>query len=66
MIKEVDLFGIFLPPMLVYGLAALVVWYVLRRGFAWMGLYRFVWHPALFNTALYVLVLASCVFIVFR
>ena len=66
MIKEVDLFGIYLPPLFVYGLGALSIWYVLRRGLAWAGLYRFVWHPALFNTALYVLVLALCVLVVFR
>jgi protein AaeX len=66
MIKEIDLFGVFLPPMFAYGAAALLVWYVLRRSFAWIGLYRFVWHPALFNTALYVLILAVCVSVVFH
>jgi len=66
MIKEIDLFGIYLPPMLAYAAAAALIWLVLRQCLAWAGVYRLVWHPALFNTALYVLVLSFCVTLVFR
>jgi protein AaeX len=66
MIKEVDLFGIYLPPMFVYAMAAGLIWLALRQCLAWAGAYRLVWHPALFNTALYVLILSLCVTIVFR
>ncbi len=66
MIKEVDLFGIYVPPMFAYAAAAAVIWIVLRRVLDGIGFYRFVWHPALFNVALYVFVLSVCVSFVFR
>jgi hypothetical protein len=65
MIREIDLFGVFLSPLVVYGAVAAVVWLVLRRVLAWIGVYRFVWHPALFNAALYALILAGCVMAAF-
>ncbi|MBF9234272.1 DUF1656 domain-containing protein [Microvirga alba] len=66
MIKEIDLFGVFVPPILAYAALAGVLWFGVSTSLGWAGFYRFVWHPALFNTALYVLILAGCVFIVFR
>ncbi|WP_414475416.1 DUF1656 domain-containing protein [Microvirga sp. M2] len=66
MIKEIDLFGVFLPPMFGYAAAAALIWLVLRKCLAWSGAYRLVWHPALFNTALYILILSFCVTVVFR
>lgn len=66
MIKEVDLFGIYVPPMFAYAAVAAVIWIVLRRVLGAIGFYRLVWHPALFNVALYVLVLSVCVSLVFR
>ncbi|MGO4571272.1 DUF1656 domain-containing protein [Microvirga sp. 2TAF3] len=66
MIKEIDLFGVFLPPMVAYAAVAAVLWLALRKVLTWIGIDRFVWHPALFNTALYVLVLAGCVMAVFH
>jgi len=49
MIGEVDLFGVFLPPFLVWVLIAQVIGVGLRRLFAAIGLYRFVWHRPLFD-----------------
>lgn len=66
MIKEVDLFGVYVPPMFAFAAAAAVLWIALRWVLAGIGFYRFVWHPALFNVALYVLVLSVCVSFVFR
>ncbi|MBM6592537.1 DUF1656 domain-containing protein [Microvirga pudoricolor] len=66
MIKEIDLFGVFVPPLLAYAAAAFAVWYVLREGLSAVGIYRFVWHAALFNTALYGLILSVIVIAIFR
>ena len=66
MIKEVDLFGIYVPPMFAYAAAAAVIWIALRWALSGIGFYRLVWHQALFNVALYVLVLSVCVSFVFR
>lgn len=59
MIGELDLYGVFLSPLLGLGVAALVIQFLLRRLLDRLGLYRWVWHRALFDTALYVLVLGG-------
>lgn len=57
MTGAIDLFGLYLPWLMpLAGLALLLLW-GLRRGLAALGLYRWVWHPALFDMALYVLLL---------
>jgi hypothetical protein len=61
MIKEINLDGIFLPPLLGYLVGTAVLWYVLRYLLDRFGIYRFVWHPPLFNTALYVMLLSAFV-----
>ncbi|MBR1222030.1 DUF1656 domain-containing protein [Bradyrhizobium sp. U87765 SZCCT0131] len=61
MIKEISIDGVFLPPLVGYLLGTTVVWYVARMLLAWLGVYRFVWHPPLFNTALYVILLGAFV-----
>jgi hypothetical protein len=66
MIREIDLFGVYLPPILAYAAGAAVLWLLSRRLLSWAGIYRFVWHPPLFNAALFVLILAVIVAIVFR
>lgn len=55
MIGEIDLFGVFLPPLLVWLgigllLSAATRWVLLR-----LGLYRYVWHRPLFDLALLVI-----------
>lgn len=61
MIKEINLDGIYLPPLLGYLAGTAVLWYVLRYLLTRLGAYRFVWHPPLFNTALYVMLLSAFV-----
>ena len=61
MIKEINLGGILLPPLMGYALAASLLWLVLRFGLTRASFYRFVWHPPLFNTALYVILLSIIV-----
>lgn len=61
MIKEVDLFGVFLPPLLLYAGLAALLWLPLRFALERVGFYRLVWHPALFNLAVYAITLAGVV-----
>lgn len=61
MIGEVSLYGIYFPPLLLLALLALVVSRLLHRVLARTGLYRHVWHPALFDFSLFVIVLGSLV-----
>jgi protein-S-isoprenylcysteine O-methyltransferase Ste14 len=63
MIGEVSLYGIYFPPLLLLALLAFVVSRLCSRVLARTGFYRHVWHPALFDFSLYVIVLGSLVFI---
>jgi hypothetical protein len=64
MIGEYNIDGVFLSSVLVSAVAALVAAFVLRRVLSWAGAYRFVWHPALFDTALFVILWAAAVALV--
>ncbi|CNC55847.1 efflux system membrane protein [Yersinia frederiksenii] len=47
------IFGLSFPPIFVELLLSLALFFVLRRVLQPTGIYEFVWHPTLFNTALY-------------
>lgn len=59
MTGHLNVYGVYVPVLLVAMLAAYgaksVIAAVLRR----LGFYRWVWHPPLFNLALYILVLGA-------
>ena len=57
MIGETSFYGLYLPWLMPLALAALGALWALRRLLAATGLYRYIWHPALFDVALYVLLL---------
>ncbi|MDQ0453746.1 DUF1656 domain-containing protein [Rhizobium paknamense] len=57
--SEIDLYGLFVPRLLLLMLAALVISILLRKGLAWIGFYRLVWHRGLFDIALYTLLLGG-------
>jgi hypothetical protein len=42
MIGEIDIYGVFVPILLVWGLIALPITAVLRHVLAWVGFYRLV------------------------
>jgi hypothetical protein len=59
----VDLFGFYLPPMVLWATASLVPFIALRWLLDQFNFYRFVWHRSLFNLALYVLLVGGVVFL---
>ncbi|MGQ9367502.1 DUF1656 domain-containing protein [Azospirillum sp. ST 5-10] len=59
MIGEIDLYGLFVPPLAILAVVAWGVSRLLRRGLRGAGLYGWVWHPPLFDLALYVVVLVG-------
>ena len=61
---EINLFGVYVAPMSVMIVAAWLVVIILRRAASHFGLLRYVWHPALFVFAVYVVVLSSMVLVV--
>ncbi len=57
MISEINIYGLFVTPMLVWTLIALAICAVIRKLIGWFGLYRFVWHRPLFDLSLLVIVI---------
>ncbi|HEY1857754.1 DUF1656 domain-containing protein [Acidocella sp.] len=55
MIGEIDLFGVFLPPLLVWLGLGLLLSAAMRWSLSRIGLYRYVWHRPLFDLALLVI-----------
>ena len=59
---EIDLFGVLVPSFLLWSVVAYFLARAVSKLIARAGLYRQVWHPALFDFALYVCVVAGLVF----
>ncbi len=58
---ELNIFGVYIAPMVGMMVASYLVLFVLRRIMLATGLLRLVWHPALFQVALYLIVLSVIV-----
>jgi len=61
---EVNLFGVYVAPISVMMVVAWFITIALRRIANRFGLLRFVWHPALFVFAVYIIVLSSWTLII--
>jgi hypothetical protein len=60
---EIDMFGIFVPALLVWLMLTYALGAILRALFERSGFYRFVWHRALFDLALFVCLLGGVVYL---
>ncbi|MBB2971489.1 DUF1656 domain-containing protein [Mesorhizobium sp. RMAD-H1] len=56
---EFDIYGVYVPRLLVLMLLTLLISFFVRRALAWTGAYALVWHRALFDLALYVILLGA-------
>jgi hypothetical protein len=61
--REIDLFGIYVAPIAVLMLLAWLLLVLVRRIADRLGLTYVVWHPALFNAALYLILLSGLVLV---
>jgi hypothetical protein len=59
MIGEIDLYGLYVPGLLLSALLSLAVSRGISRLLARLGFYRLVWHPVLFDAALFIIVLGG-------
>ena len=55
MISETELFGIYLNSELITSLIALILTFAVHRLLVLLGLHRHIWHQALFETALFLI-----------
>ena len=58
MIGEFDIYGVYFPAFAIFAAIAFVLQLAIRRLLEASGLYRFFWHRALFDVAIYVILLA--------
>jgi protein AaeX len=61
---EIDVFGVYIAPMALMLLVAWLILVPLRRLASRFGVERHVWHPALFEFAVFMIVLSSIVLLV--
>lgn len=57
---EIDISGVFVSSVVALGVTAFLLTVLLRRLASAVGFYRIVWHPALFDVALFVILFAGC------
>jgi hypothetical protein len=56
-VGEFDIYGVYFPAFAVFAAIAFVLLLAVKRLLDGHGIYRFVWHRALFDLALYVILL---------
>jgi protein AaeX len=64
--SEINLFGVYVAPISILIVAAWILTIALRRVADRFGLLSFVWHPALFVFAIYMILLSSIVLLIAR
>ena len=57
MIGEFDIYGVYFPAFAVFAVIALLLQIVIKRPLDASGFYRLIWHRALFDLAIYVILL---------
>lgn len=60
---EINVLGVFVAPIVPMMLVAWILLLPLRRLADWFGLFRHVWHPALFVFAVYLILLSTVVLV---
>jgi protein AaeX len=63
MLREIALFGAGVPSLLLYFLAAVLLFLAVDQLAKPLGLYRLVWHPPLVRLALFVCLFSGLVFL---
>ena len=59
--KEISLGGVFLAPIVVYAIGAGLIFFTIRFILGQTGILRRLWHPALFEVAVFFCVLSLLV-----
>ena len=59
---QLDLFGVIVPSLLLWSVVAYLLARIVSKLMARAGVYRWIWHPALFDFALFICLVTSLVF----
>jgi hypothetical protein len=65
-LSEIDLLGVYVAPLSVILAVAWLMLLIFRRAAVSTGLSRYVWHPALFSLAVYVILVSAIVLCIAR
>jgi protein AaeX len=57
LIGEFDIYGVYFPVFAIFAAIAFLFQVVIKRLLNAYGFYRLVWHPALFDLAMYVILI---------
>jgi hypothetical protein len=63
-LSEINLFGVYVAPLSVVLAGAWLMLLIVRRAAVVTGLSRYVWHPALFSLAVYVIMVSAFVLLI--
>jgi hypothetical protein len=66
MIGEIDVAGVFIPALVIWALAAMVLGLIVRQVLTSIGFYRLVWHRGLFDLALFFILWGAVAFVINR
>ena len=58
MLKEIDIFGIYIAPFAGYLVVALLIFYPIHRLFDRYAIQRWVWHRPLFDFSIFIIILS--------
>lgn len=61
MISDINLSGVFLPALLVWAGLALLLTLLVRTALHRFGFYRWVWHSAVFDIAVFIILLGGVI-----
>lgn len=61
MIEEFNIYGIFVPSLLVWLVIASLLSFAIQRTLVHFDLYKYIWHRPLFDLAMYVIALGAIV-----
>lgn len=61
MIEELNIYGIFVPSLLVWMVVASFLSFAIQRALVRFDLYKYIWHRPLFDLAMYVIALGAVV-----
>jgi protein AaeX len=64
--NEINLFGLYVAPIMLIMVGAWLIYLVVRRTGDRFNLTPLVWHPALFELSLYVIIVSSIVIMIAR
>jgi hypothetical protein len=61
MLTEINVMGVYVAPIVIYALLTVPIFLICRWVLGMIGLWRFVWHPALFEVGLFISILSLVV-----